>query len=1483
MRHFYCVVAIGCVFLSAIPASAAPHKIRVSDPALSRSMQAQGARLVEDYGGFQILETDQETTASSGIEIVDDYDVIHLNARLLPTHAPEVQALRRPVQSFNGKRLHLVHFVGPIKPEWLEALKQTGVEPVSYIPQNAYLIYGDASALTRMQSWAAANAFVQWEGDYADDYKIHPRARVIDDNGNDRVLPTDEFAVQMLDDAEANPATLAVIDRLKLAPARNDFRTLHYRNVIVRLPPGRLNELAAQPEVISIQLYVEPKKRDERQNQIVAGNLTGNAPSGPGYMSWLAAKGFAQEQFTNSNFAVDITDSGVDNGTQTPGHFGFYRFGDPTLPSRVIYNRLEGTAHAGSTLAGCDGHGTLNAHIIAGFNDHPVGFPHTDLTGYHYGLGVCPFVKLGSSVIFDPDTFTSPNYANLQSKAYNNGARISANSWGADTAGAYNVDSQSYDALVRDAQPTGATFATAGNQQMVIVFAAGNAGPGSATVGSPGTGKNVLTVGASENVRSMSTANGGNNVSGNDGCNTPDSEADNANDMSSFSSRGPCADGRQKPDVVAPGTHITGGVAQAGAATTNGTGSAISCFDATGVCALPGGGTAGDPDNFFPSSQQFYTESTGTSHSTPAVAGTCALLRQFFINNNVTPPSPAMTKAFLVNSSRYLNGVYANDNLWSPNQGMGEVNLGTAFNGVSRVVRDQLNIDKFTATGQTRTFTGTIVDSTKPFRVTVAWTDAPGSTTGNAFNNDLDLTVTIDGTTYKGNVFSGASSISGGVADGRNNLESVFLPAGVSGNFIVTVTAVNINSDGVPNETPALDQDFALVIYNAAEAAVPVIQLDSTAVTAESCAPGNGAIDAGETVTLAVALKNLGSANTTNLLVSLLETNGVISPGGAQAYGALVSGGTVVTQWFTFTADGLCGGSIQPVFQLSDGATSLGTLTKSFTLGAQILNTKAVTNSTSISVPGSGKSGPATPYPSTINVSGITGNVSQVTVTLSGVEHTYPDDMDVLLVGPGGQKVMLMSDCGGDTDISGVTLTFADGAPSLTDSGVILSGTYSPTEYDSASDAFTSPTPAGPYGTSLAAFNNVNPNGTWSLYARDDTFWAGAQNTGKILQGWRISITTASNVCCFGTVNTAPVIMSIPDVTTNENAVAGPIPITVGDAETSASVLTLAGTSSNTNLVPNSNILFGGADSNRWMTIAPAANRFGSSVITVVVSDGALSASNAFTVTFTDVNQPPLLEPISDYTNSELTELTFTNAATDPDIPAQTLVYSLSNAPAGATIDSSTGVFAWTPTEEQGPSTNVITVFVTDDGSPAMNASQNFTVVVLETNQSPMLTAIADRVIHVGMSLTITNSASDSDLPTNALQFSLDVGAPLGAIVGSADGVFAWQPDQSYLNTTNSITVRVTDDGEPPLDGIQSFSVIVLPKPEIHSVLEGDGMVKFDWNAIDGLTYRVQFKTNLTDEAWIDLPPDVVATNSSVNIEQPTSEPQRFYRVLVVP
>ena len=291
----------------------------------------------------------------------------------------------------------------------------------------------------------------------------------------------------------------------------------------------------------------------------MAGNLTGNSPTPGDYLAYLTSKGY--NLTTPASFGVNVSDSGLDNGTTTPFQFLLYNQGDPTSPanSRVVYVTAQGTA-AAADLQGCHGHGNINTTIVGGYV--PTGtvggvnfgaFPHADASGFRWGLGMAPFVKLGMSVIFSTaGTYTNPNIRNLESNAYQASMRVSSNSWGAAVNGAYDSQAQLYDSLVRDAQ-AGAP----GNQEYTIVFSAGNNGSGGTTIGSPGTAKNLITVGAAEDV---------NPFGGSDGCGTPDSGANSANDIIGFSSRGPTTDMRIKPDIMGPGTHVSGGAPQASVA-----------------------------------------------------------------------------------------------------------------------------------------------------------------------------------------------------------------------------------------------------------------------------------------------------------------------------------------------------------------------------------------------------------------------------------------------------------------------------------------------------------------------------------------------------------------------------------------------------------------------------------------------------------------------------------------------------------------------------------------------------------------------------------------------------------------------------------------------------------------------------------------------------------------------------------------------------
>jgi Ca2+-binding RTX toxin-like protein len=131
--------------------------------------------------------------------------------------------------------------------------------------------------------------------------------------------------------------------------------------------------------------------------------------------------------------------------------------------------------------------------------------------------------------------------------------------------------------------------------------------------------------------------------------------------------------------------------------------------------------------------------------------------------------------------------------------------------------------------------------------------------------------------------------------------------------------------------------------------------------------------------------------------------------------------------------------------------------------------------------------------------------VSKVTATLQSLSHSFPTDVDVLLVGPGGQRVVLMSRTSDGTPVNNASLTFDDAATaSLPAPGTapLTSGTYRPTNFG-GQDAFPAAAPGPPYGSALAGFNNTNPNGAWRLFVFD----AGDEDTGRLV-GWRLNITS---------------------------------------------------------------------------------------------------------------------------------------------------------------------------------------------------------------------------------------------------------------------------------------------------------------------------------------------------------------------------------------
>jgi hypothetical protein len=895
------------------------HKITIAadETAAIEDAKKMGAVEISDYGSFKLfalhqsaleafeasreallpdedgvksisLQSKEEVQPATGnhensTQIRDDFNVLLLRAGVIDTSseanlfglgkaaatdATNSSSATAPRQKerFKGSRLRLVQFAGPVKRKWLEELQRVGLEVIAYVPNNAYLVREDANSASRLDdsirtAQDVGEAFIQWQGDFKPEYKIHP-ALVTSMNEGDEVTVAVQFAKSL---TKSEAQDLRAVKTMATSLLGDSYAVLNFTNLKIKVDARRLAEIAELPTVINIETWSPPRLLDERASQIVAGDLLsdGKEPRTPGYMAWLQAHGFSSP----FGFTIDVSDTGIDKGSILAASL-HPDFKDAAGQSRIVYARDYTSELDSSDL---EGHGTINLSIAGGSN---MSAETRDATGYNYGLGIAPFANLGSSKIFQSTGRFDLNepFTNLISTAYSDGARISSNSWGAVTND-YTIDSQEYDSRVRDAVPS-----QAGNQEILICFAAGNSGE--QRINTPSSAKNVLSVGASENVRK----------GGLDGCGTRDEDADNVQELAFFSSTGPLADGRMKPDICAPGTHVTGAASQS------------PDFVGSGVCG------PNDEGLFFPAGQTLYTWSSGTSHSTPIVAGAAALVRQFLLNRS-EEPSAALIKVLLVNSTSYMTGARAGGDLPHAGQGWGLLNLGRLFDNTPKVLVNQTQT--FSESGQEFVFTGEVKDASQPFRVTLGWTDAPGFSAFAPWVNDLDLEVVINGQVYRGNNFQGDKSKVGGESDTKNNVESVWLPVGTVGAFAVRVRATNVAGDGLPGNNDATDQDFALVVYNGEKRNVGVATLGGATVSGGA----DAFADPGETVSLRLNLKDI-APTALNGASGVLSTStpGVIVTTATSDFANIASGanGENTTPFvFTISQSVACGSVLQ--------------------------------------------------------------------------------------------------------------------------------------------------------------------------------------------------------------------------------------------------------------------------------------------------------------------------------------------------------------------------------------------------------------------------------------------------------------------------------------------------------------------------------------------------------------------------------------------
>ncbi|MBI5383812.1 MAG: cadherin repeat domain-containing protein [Verrucomicrobia bacterium] len=185
------------------------------------------------------------------------------------------------------------------------------------------------------------------------------------------------------------------------------------------------------------------------------------------------------------------------------------------------------------------------------------------------------------------------------------------------------------------------------------------------------------------------------------------------------------------------------------------------------------------------------------------------------------------------------------------------------------------------------------------------------------------------------------------------------------------------------------------------------------------------------------------------------------------------------------------------------------------------------------------------------------------------------------------------------------------------------------------------------------------------------------------------------------------------------------------------------------------------------------------------------------------------------------------------------------------------------------------------DGSPK---TVNFSITSPPTNHAPVITPVGTKVVVETNLLSFTVLATDADLPQQKLTFSLEPGAPVGAGINPTNGLFTWTPPAGSAPGTNQFTVRVTDDGSPPMSATNVFDIVVLPPPRFEPFARpANGVATLVWRSYPGKTYRVQYRDDLVSGSWTNFESDFTATDFLTSVTNNLGGArQRFYRMMLV-
>ncbi|MBW6519255.1 MAG: S8 family serine peptidase [ANME-2 cluster archaeon] len=578
---------------------------------------------------------------------------------------------------------YIVQFRGYVTEDMKQAVRNTGAELFDYVPNNAFIVLMNSTAEMQVGSLDV----VQWVGLYRPEYRISPAllasaARQKEVGASEM---TSENVTLLLFESKDNERVSRTINKLGGEIVESSGTRL-----LVRIESSGIPALSSIHGVNWMENYIQPEISNDIAATIIHSSEMQNTHG-----------------LTGSGQIVAVADSGLDTGIDDHGIIGDIHL---DFDGRVAFIN-----YIGSSPDDNNGHGTHTTGSVAGNGSRSGGTYRGMAPGANIvfqGLGD----DAGSTYIYFP---FPGGFSEVLQDAYDSGARMHSDSWGSADGGEYTSLSQETDQFVWN------------NKESALFIAAGNNGPGANTINSPGSAKNVITVGASENYRP-----------------SKGSLSDNIDQVASFSSRGPTDDGRIKPDVVAPGTYI------------------ISTRSSMPGASYPWGIV-----------DSYYAYNTGTSMATPTAAGAGALVRQYYVDNESIVPSAALIKATLINGAIDLG-------LSSDLQGWGRIDItNSLFPEYPGSIRyhDEKSGGGLSTSGSwnVRYY---VANNSIPLRATLVWTDHEGNPgAGIKLVNDLDLVISGPSGSYPGN---------GG--DNINNVEQVELPEPSIGMYTFYVNGTNV-------------------------------------------------------------------------------------------------------------------------------------------------------------------------------------------------------------------------------------------------------------------------------------------------------------------------------------------------------------------------------------------------------------------------------------------------------------------------------------------------------------------------------------------------------------------------------------------------------------------------------------------------------------------------------------------------------------------